>query len=60
MLGAVWRLSTCSGDDTALATLQRSGGSRLYSIDLKSGRARDRGAIGNGESVRDIAISPMR
>jgi hypothetical protein len=46
-------------DDTALAALQRSGGSRLYSIDL-TGRARDRGAIGTGESVRDIAIAPMR
>jgi hypothetical protein len=46
--------------DTALAALQRSSGSRLYSIDLKSGKAHDRGPIGTGgTAVRDIAIAPM-
>jgi Domain of unknown function (DUF4394) len=45
--------------ETALAALQRLNGSRLYSIDLKSGRARDRGPIGDGGAVRDIAIAPM-
>jgi len=47
------------GGDVALAALQRPGGSRLYSIDLLSGRARDRGVIGDNEAVRDIAIAPM-
>jgi hypothetical protein len=45
--------------DTALAALQRNGSSRLYSIDVDSGRARDRGRLGDGSAVRDIAISPM-
>ena len=45
--------------DTALAALQRSNGSRLYAIDLQTGRARDRGPIGSGASVRDIALAPM-
>jgi len=43
-------------DYNALAALQVNGQSRLYSVDLDSGRARDRGRIGNGEAIRDIAI----
>lgn len=44
------------GNDNALAALQVNGQSRLYSVDLDSGRARERGRIGNGEAIRDIAI----
>lgn len=41
----------------ALAALQPSGGApRLHSIDLDSGRARDRGRIGNGETIKGLAI----
>lgn len=40
-----------------LAALQPGGGaSRLHSVDLDSGRARDRGRIGGGESVKGLAI----
>jgi hypothetical protein len=55
------RLLRLFGDkgDTALAALQKQNGSRLYSIDVQSGRARDRGQIGDGGLVRDIAIAPM-
>jgi len=49
-----------SDGDTALAALQRNGTSKLYSIDLQTGRARERGTIGDGtDAVTDIAISPL-
>jgi Domain of unknown function (DUF4394) len=45
--------------ETALAALQRSNGARLYAIDLQTGKARDRGPIGSGSSVRDIALAQI-
>ena len=58
-----WRpvlLGRLFGEDreTALAALQRNGQSRLYSVELDSGKVRDRGSIGDGSLVRDIAIAP--
>ena len=44
--------------DTALAVSQvaGSGPSRLFSIDLKTGKATERGAVGGGEVIRGLAI----
>lgn len=41
----------------ALAALQVNGSARLYSVDLNSGRVRDRGRIGDGEKIDGLAIS---
>jgi hypothetical protein len=49
--------------DVAVAAVQQRGAatsSRLFTIDLQAGKARDRGAIGEGEAVRDIAIASPR
>jgi hypothetical protein len=51
-------IATANKRDTALAALNVSKGSRLYGIDLQSGKAKDRGLIGTGAAVCDIAISP--
>lgn len=45
-------------DNTALAALRSRGHTRLYAIDLGSGRARLLGRIGDGSALRGIAIQP--
>jgi hypothetical protein len=48
-------ISTRKSREVAFA----SSGSRLFNVDLQSGKARHRGTIGKGASVRDIALAPM-
>ena len=45
-------------DNTALAALRRDGRTRLHLIDLKTGRARDLGPIGDGRALWGLAIQP--
>ena len=45
-------------DNTALAALRRHGRTRLHQIDLRTGRARDLGPIGDGRALWGLAIQP--
>lgn len=45
-------------DNAALAALRRDGRTALYAVDLASGRARLLGRIGDGGTLRGIAIQP--
>lgn len=45
-------------DNAALAALRQGGGTRLFSIDLATGRATLLGTVGNGGPLRGIAIQP--
>jgi uncharacterized protein DUF4394 len=47
-----------SGDRTGVAAIQRTGeqSSRLYEIDLATGRANERGRLAGGELVRGLAV----
>jgi Domain of unknown function (DUF4394) len=47
-----------SAGDAALVAVLRADGGWLYSLDLQSGQARERGMIGQSEAVRDLAIAP--
>ena len=44
--------------NTGLAAIAKDGGSRLYEIDLQSGRAYLLGTIGTGAALRGMAIEP--
>lgn len=44
--------------NTALAALRSGGRTRLYLIDLASGRARLLGSVGQGQGLRGLAIEP--
>lgn len=44
--------------NSALAALRQDGRTRLYAIDLASGRATLLGSVGNGGALRGIAIEP--
>ena len=48
-----------SAGDTALVAVLRADGGWLYSLDLQSGQARERGMIGQSEAIRDLAIAPL-
>ncbi len=45
-------------DNTALVALRKDGRTRLYSVDLATGRAQLRGSVGDGKALRGIAIQP--
>jgi hypothetical protein len=45
-------------DNTALAALRRGGQTRLYRIDLATGRATLLGRVGDGSPLRGLAIQP--
>lgn len=45
-------------DNSALAALRRDGRTRLYAVDLASGRATAIGTVADGKPLRGIAIEP--
>lgn len=45
-------------DNAALAALRKNGRTRLFKIDLTTGRARLLGTVGDGEPLRGLAIAP--
>ncbi len=45
-------------DNTALAALRQQGRTRLYLLDLASGRATLLGTVGKGQALRGLAIEP--
>ncbi|GAA4453613.1 DUF4394 domain-containing protein [Phytohabitans houttuyneae] len=45
-------------DGQAIAALSRSGGSRIYAIDLQSGKARLIGKLGRGSTLTGLAVAP--
>jgi hypothetical protein len=47
-----------AADGEAIAALSRSGGSRIYSIDLQSGKARVIGKVGRGSTLASLAVAP--
>jgi hypothetical protein len=47
-----------AADGEAIAALSRSGGSRIYAIDLKSGKARVIGKVGRGSTLTSLAVAP--
>ncbi|MGN9907984.1 DUF4394 domain-containing protein [Phytohabitans sp. LJ34] len=47
-----------AADGEAIAALSRSGGSRIYAIDLGSGKARLIGKLGRGSTLTTLAVAP--
>ncbi|MDQ7907086.1 DUF4394 domain-containing protein [Phytohabitans sp. ZYX-F-186] len=47
-----------AADGEAIAALSRSGGSRIYAIDLRSGKARLIGKLGRGSILTGLAVAP--
>jgi len=47
-----------AADGDAIAALSRSGGSRIYAIDLQSGKARLIGKLGRGSTLTSLAVAP--
>ena len=45
-------------DNAALAALRQGGRTRLYSVDLASGRATPIGRVGSGQALWGLAIEP--
>jgi hypothetical protein len=45
-------------DNTALAALRLNGQTRLYVVDLQTGKARDLGAVAGGRALWGLAIEP--
>jgi hypothetical protein len=45
-------------DNTALVALRQAGRTRLYTVDLATGRAQLLGSVGDGKALRGIAIQP--
>jgi len=45
-------------DNAALAALRHQGRTRLYAVDLETGRARPLGTVGDGAPIRGLAIEP--
>jgi len=47
-----------AADGEAIAALSRSGGSRVYAVDLESGKARVIGKLGRGSTLTGLAVAP--
>jgi 6-phosphogluconolactonase (cycloisomerase 2 family) len=47
-----------AADGRALAALAQSGGTRIYSIDLTTGKAKVIGKVGRGSILTGLAVAP--